>query len=205
VFSKARIEALSDGLFAIVLTLLVLEIKAPAGIPHGRLAAELLRDAPAWFSFAFTFFLGAVFWVDQHRVLHALSELTKPSLILNFVFLGFVSVLPFSTSLWGHYIREPLALQIYFSNELAIAIALLLQLEVAIRRGEVKEGADTGPIRFRLAAMCAIMALTVLATMFLPVNYYAYATMGAIVVTRLIRRRWKKQRQLAKAHGELVR
>ena len=92
---KGRIEALSDGLFAIVLTLLVLDIKPPAGVPQGQLPAELAKEIPSWISFGITFFLGSLYWVHQHRVLRSLSEVSVVSTILNLVFLAFVSVLPF--------------------------------------------------------------------------------------------------------------
>ena len=72
---KTRIEALSDALFAIVMTLLILEIKVPIGVPPYQLAAELAKDAPSWVSFAITFLLASIFWVDQHRVLHALAKI----------------------------------------------------------------------------------------------------------------------------------
>jgi uncharacterized membrane protein len=210
VFSKARIEALSDGLFAIALTLLVLDIKVPVltGIPHEHLhehlREELIKDASAWFSFGVTFFLGSMFWVDHHRVLHSLAEVTKPSLMLNFVFLACVSVLPFSTSLWGHYLGEPLAQQVYFSNEMAIAVTLFLELEVASRRGEIKQGTDTGPIRFRLVAMSLMLGTTVLSTIFLPIGDYGFVMIAAVVITRLVRKRWKKNRALLKAQTELA-
>ena len=198
-FSKTRLEALSDGLFAIVLTLLVLDIKVPSGVAHGQLGRELLKEIPAWFSFAFTFFLGSIFWVDQHKVLQTLSELSRRGLILNLLFLAMISVLPFSTSLWGHYIRDPLALIVYFSNQLAVALLLAVQLELAIRRGEIKPGADTWPIRYRLMAMTLIMTSAVVAAATLPVELYAFAPISASIIAKTIKRVWKKRRAAAAA------
>lgn len=195
-FSKARIEALSDGLFAIVLTLLILDIKAPVGVAHGELANELMKEGPAWVTFALTFFLGSILWVDQHKVLQMLSEVSKRSLILNLVFLALVSVMPFSTSLLGHYLRVPFVLRIYFLNQMACAVALTAQLEMAIRAGETREGVDLFSVRFRLIAMSLIMGSAVLAASFLDIHYYALAPISAGIVARVIKREWKKRRAL---------
>ena len=152
--SKSRIEALSDGLFAIVLTLLVLEIKPPAGVEHGKLGAELAKDLTSWVSFAFTFMIGSIFWVDQHRVLKSLSEISHISLSLNLLFLAFVSVLPFSTSVWGRNPGEHLATTIYFANMFAGAAVLTVLVEAAVARKEVVKDSNLSAVRFRLPSLC---------------------------------------------------
>ena len=130
-FSKHRLEALSDGVFAIAMTLLVLDIKVPVGVAKGQLGEALAKDAHGWISFAITFFIASVFWTFQHRLFELLEGVSQKMLVPTFVFLAFVSVLPFSTSLWGRHISEPLALLIYFGNQFAIAVALTVKLELA--------------------------------------------------------------------------
>ena len=72
-FSKHRVSALSDGIFSIAMTLLVLDLKPPVNVPHGQLWAALQRDSSAWGSFILTFAIAAKFWRLQHRVLDQLE------------------------------------------------------------------------------------------------------------------------------------
>lgn len=66
-FLKHRAEALSDGIFAIAMTLLVLDIKVPLG-SDAPLSTALGRESHAWISFAISFLLAGIFWMHQHRV-----------------------------------------------------------------------------------------------------------------------------------------
>src|SRR5947209_6864270 len=104
-FSKHRVEALSDGIFAIVMTLLIIEIKVPE---KGPLAEALRSQAHEWISFAVTFGIASLFWVLQHRLFDLVERLNTGILTLTFLALCLVTVLPFSTSLWGHHIAEPI-------------------------------------------------------------------------------------------------
>lgn len=73
-YSKHRIEALSDAVFAIAMTLLILDIKVPdAGFPGG-LAAALKHELHDWVSFLITFALTSIFWIFQHRVFERIEE-----------------------------------------------------------------------------------------------------------------------------------
>ena len=94
-FSKHRIEALSDAIFAIVMTLLVLDLKVPETIGPGGLLHALAADRATWASFFLTFLLASVFWVLQHQVFDLLEAISHQTLIPTFVFLGFVTILPF--------------------------------------------------------------------------------------------------------------
>ena len=106
---KHRIEALSDGIFAIAMTLLILDIKVPGEIAPGGLGHAIAHEGHEWISFLVTFVIASTFWVAQHRVFDLLEEIRTESLVLTFVTLGFVTVLPFTTSVWGHHIAESLA------------------------------------------------------------------------------------------------
>jgi uncharacterized membrane protein len=194
---KTRIEALSDGLFAIVMTLLILEIKVPIGASQNQLAAELAKEAPSWITFAVTFLLASFFWVDQHRVLSALSKISSEALALNFLFLALVSVLPFSTSLWGHYLRNHLAISLYFGNQLAIVLALTAQFELAVYRKQMIQDADTWKTRFRLGTLCLVLiAATVSALLVNPSRVWVAPFLVGLIM-RVARRRWKKTKTMA--------
>ena len=67
-FTKNRIEALSDGVFAITMTLLVLDLKVPDATAPSLLGAAIRHGGHAWFSFLVTFCIASIFWTLQHRV-----------------------------------------------------------------------------------------------------------------------------------------
>jgi len=186
-FSKHRLEALSDGVFAIVMTLLILDIKVPLGVAPGALGAALAQDGHAWVSFVVTFLISSIFWNLQRKVFELVDEMTSESLALTFVFLGLVTVLPFSTSLWGHYIRERLAFVLYFSNQLTIAIVLTAKLEISRLRGQLHHGPEAGDLRLRLYMMCAVMASAAIGALVLPMNQVWVAPLILGVAARITR------------------
>ena len=118
----ARVLALSDGVFAIVITLLVLEVHVPE-LTQGRSLAEALREVrPSFNAFVITFILTGMYWVG-HRDLFALIRRTDRGLVwLNVLYLLPMCLLPFGASLLGPYEREPTALHLYGLLLLAIAI-----------------------------------------------------------------------------------
>jgi uncharacterized membrane protein len=118
----ARVLALSDGVFAVVITLLVLEIHVPE-LTQGHSLAEALEEVrPSFNAFVVTFILTGMYWVG-HRDLFALIRRTDRGLVwLNILYLLPVCLLPFGASLLGPYGREPTALHIYGLLLVAIAV-----------------------------------------------------------------------------------
>ena len=126
-FSKHRLEMLSDGVFAVVMTLLVLEIK-PGLAPHSDNAAvsnALHALGLPLLSYGFAFFLTAVFWTLHHRKFLLLSQTDTPHTALTFTFLFGVSLLPFSLSIFLASMNSSLAEALYFANFTFIAATLL--------------------------------------------------------------------------------
>lgn len=197
-FSKHRIEALSDGVFAIAMTLLILDLKVPVDIAPGQLGAALRAHGHEWISFVITFALTSVFWTFQHRVFEVLERIDRENLTLTFVFLGFVSVLPFTTSLWGHHIKEPLAFELYFLNEFALASVLTAKIEVARFKGHLKLGTEANSLRRRLYSMCAVMATGTAAAAFLPLDrVWIPVSVLAVVMNVLRKVRERRLKRLA--------
>ena len=163
-------------------------------MPHEQLAAALGKSGPSWISFAITFFLVSVFWVDQHRVFHALSKVFKETLVLTFLFLARVSVLPFSTSFWGHNLKDSLATSIYFGNPLAIALALTTQVEIATRGKQILPNTDLGAIRFRLGSMRLVLASAVVSALYLELSYVWVAPITLMVAARVTKLLWRRRR-----------
>ena len=110
-----RVEAFSDGVFAIVLTILVLELKVPivagAGIVDffGALGGML----PKLGAFAFSFFIVAIFWVNHHHLFNQLARIDTRLVWMNVAFLFFCSLFPFLTAFVGDYLGAAVPVACY--------------------------------------------------------------------------------------------
>ena len=109
----SRVLRLSDGVFAIIMTLLVLDIRVPRLSEGTSLAAAVRELRPSLTAFVISFILAGMYWV-RHRDLFGLIRLTNRGLVwLNLVFLLALCLLPLGTELLGRYNRQSAALQIY--------------------------------------------------------------------------------------------
>jgi uncharacterized membrane protein len=118
----ARVLALSDGVFAIIITLLVLEVHVPE-LTQGRSLNQALAEIrPSFQAFVISFILAGMYWVG-HRDLFALIRRTDRGLVwLNILYLLPLCLLPFGAGLLGRYDQEPVALRIYGLLLVAIAV-----------------------------------------------------------------------------------
>lgn len=117
--STTRIETLTDGVFAIVMTLLVLELEVP-DVRGGHLIDVLLHDWPAYASYAISFVMLGVYWVSHHVQCNSIRFADRPFLWLNLLFLFLVSLVPFSTALLGKYWQVPALPTLYGLHLMAI-------------------------------------------------------------------------------------
>jgi uncharacterized membrane protein len=118
----ARVLALSDGVFAILITLLVLEIHVPELTQGHSLNQALHEIRPSLVAFVISFILAGMYWVG-HRDLFALLRRTDRGLVwLNILYLLPLCLLPFAAGLLGRYDREPVALRLYGLLLVAIAV-----------------------------------------------------------------------------------
>ena len=122
----ARVLALSDGVFAIVITLLVLEIHVPE-LTRGQDLSEALREVrPSFIGFLISFLVTAIAWAG-HRDLFALIRRTDRTLVwLNLVYLLPLTLLPFGAALISRYDRESVGLSLYGVQLLLIALTRLI-------------------------------------------------------------------------------
>ena len=132
-----RVLALSDGVFAIILTLLVLEIHVP-DLGAGQTLREALREIrPSLVAFLISFVVVAIAWAG-HRDLFALIRRTDRGIVwLNFLYLLPLSILPFGAAMLAAYEREPIAIKIYGLILVATVVTRLATWLYATRRTHI--------------------------------------------------------------------
>ena len=120
----ARIEAFSDGVFAIAVTLLILEVKIPP-VGSGRLGTLLLQQWPSYFAFVLSFAFIGIMWMNHHRMFNHIRRSDDGLLILNLLLLLGVTAVPFPTAVLAIHLRSPyarIATMVYSGTYLVIAI-----------------------------------------------------------------------------------
>ena len=127
---KNRIEALSDGIFAIVMTLLVLELKV-TGLPENAsnvvLAPALFHLWPEFLSYIVSFIGLGIYWVAHHYMYHVIKRSDRTLLWLNILFFMFVSLIPFSANMINSYRQTQIAPLFFGANLTLIGWTLYLQ------------------------------------------------------------------------------
>jgi len=116
ILSKSRVETFSDGIFAIIVTLLILELKVPH-IEHAESGGELLSAlgtfVPKIISWVISFLTICIVWVNHHRIFEMLKGINIVLFWLNVLVLLFVCFVPFPTAMVGDYPLNPIAVASY--------------------------------------------------------------------------------------------
>jgi len=192
-FSKHRIEALSDGVFAVVMTLLVLEIK-PEMEPHA--GDEAVRHMLAGLglpvlTFAFAFLISCIFWVLHHRKFAMLRHTNSVHTGLSLFFLFTVTLLPVSISIYLHAKATGLAQAVYFGNFTLIALPLLLSWLYALRAGLVDPAQPAATTRNLTRRMASLTLVGLIATVssYFHLQYLFLLILPVILYLRLAARK----------------
>ena len=106
--NKTRLEAFSDGVIAIIITIMVLELK----VPHGADLRDLLPVLPVFLSYVLSFVYIGIYWNNHHHMLHAVHKVNGRILWANLHLLLWLSLIPFATGWMGenHFLTLPVAL-----------------------------------------------------------------------------------------------
>jgi uncharacterized membrane protein len=113
--NKNRVEAFSDGVFAIVITLLILDIRVPE-VEYSQLLVSLVAVLPRIFAYVISFGVIGVYWLAHHQSLQLIGKLNGFLIWLNLAYLLAVSFMPFPTALLGRYPMQPIPIVIYGLN-----------------------------------------------------------------------------------------
>ena len=126
---KNRLEAFSDGVIAIIITIMVLELK----VPHGEGLGTLRPLIPVFLSYVLSFVYLGIYWNNHHHMLHTVHKVTGPILWANLHLLFWLSLFPFATGWMGenHFAATPAALYGVVTLMAAIAYYILQQLIIA--------------------------------------------------------------------------
>ena len=123
----SRIEGLSDAVFAIVMTLLVLELKVPE-VQEGAGRIQFVKNFvalwPEFLNYFISFIILGVYWIGHHKQFHYIQHSDRMLLWLNMFFLMFVALIPFSTALLGTYPERHVPILFYSMNLMVVAIFL---------------------------------------------------------------------------------
>jgi uncharacterized membrane protein len=174
--STNRLEAFSDGVIAVAITLLVLNIDLPHLRPHQSLAGGLIGQWPVYVAYAVSFLTIGIIWVNHHVMIGRLREADRAILFLNLLLLMSIAVLPFATRLMAAYLRnshgQHLATGVYSGAFLVMALffatlnrhilltkAHLLHLDLSIeQRRQILFRSIAGVVPYAIATALAVVS-----------------------------------------------
>ncbi|MBK9109637.1 MAG: DUF1211 domain-containing protein [Saprospiraceae bacterium] len=126
--TKTRLEAFSDGVLAIIITIMVLEMK----VPHGSSWSDLMALWPIFISYAISFAYIGIYWGNHHHLLHSMNKITSGIMLANLNLLFWLSLIPFATAWMGenHFAENTVALYCLMLLMCAFAYYILQTLVV---------------------------------------------------------------------------
>jgi len=133
---KTRLEAFSDGVLAIIITIMVLELK----VPHDPSLAGLMPLVPVFLSYVLSFIYVGIYWNNHHHMLHACGKVTGGVLWANLHLLFWLSLFPFATGWMGENHFSVLPTALYGAVLLAAAVAyFILQQTIIAAQGQASK------------------------------------------------------------------
>jgi uncharacterized membrane protein len=156
--SKGRLEAFSDGVIAIIITIMVLELK----VPHGTDFAALEPLLPVFLSYLLSFVYVAIYWNNHHHLFHTVEHVNGPIMWANIHLLFWQSLVPFVTGWMGenHFEALPTALYGFVLLMSAIAYTILQRAIVAKQGpGSMLAGALGRDRKGKLSLICYLAAI----------------------------------------------
>ena len=139
---RGRVEAFSDGVFAVAITFLVLAIKVPSTSGPGSLVHQLLKLWPAFAAWLISFMVIGIIWVNHHTFMNKLARVDRTMLFLNLLLLLFVVFLPYPTGIVADYLKvggwdAKVAVALYSTVMLGMSLAFTGMYRWAGRHDEL--------------------------------------------------------------------
>ena len=191
---RTRLEAFSDGVFAVAITLLALNI-AVAGPGHGQsLADQLGSHWPAFVAYVISFFTIGIIWVNHHALLRSVKAVDRTLLFLNLVLLLFVVLIPFSTATAAEYLTKGnwdshVAMALYAGVFVAMSLGFGGIFEWTLHSESVYQPVPPErrwAARIRFVGGAAVYAVAVVIALFSA--YAAFVLMGLVAVYYIFER-----------------
>jgi TMEM175 potassium channel family protein len=191
-----RIEALTDGIFAIAMTLQVLSLNLPetAGILNeAGLHHLLINQFDKFFNYARSFLLLAIFWIIHHQQFHQIIKTDRKHLWINIFMLMFVALIPFSTTIVGNFNNDWMA-EFFFGGNLFF-VGLFIQLNWLyatnrhrlVRKNYPQEKIDIGKRRGMVTPLISLLAMGI-STINPSLASYTYLIIPAILLLPSLKR-----------------
>jgi len=186
--TKGRLEAFSDGVLAIIITIMVLELK----VPHGASFADLSPLFPVFLSYVLSFVYVGIYWNNHHHMFHAASKVTGGILWANMHLLFWLSLVPFVTAWMGENHFEPTPVALYGVVLFMAGCAYyILARALAAHHGRDSKLAQALGTDFKGRISVAIYAVAILAASWSPafagLLYVAVALMWLVPDRRIER------------------
>ena len=162
-----RLLTLSDGVIAIALTLLVLQLRVPdpsqLANPDSAadLAAQLSKGSASLVSYVISFYVIAQFWMVHRQVFRRLSDQEEGLEWVNFAFLFTITIMPFASDLLGDFVGNPLAVDIFALNLLLASLSTQAMIIIARRKGLLISDARERSARISAAVVPVVMAASI--------------------------------------------
>lgn len=185
--SKHRLEALADGIFAVAMTLLVIELKIPASMHdanHQQLANLLIAFIPKYIAWLVSFFVLAIFWYSSTRHMQYVRHINGQLIALKILFLGLVSFTPFTASLTGEFVYLFISQVAYGSIMFLLGIASICMVRYIYRHPELC-GSTPMPMAVYRSAQFRTSGLLVVAILSIVIAYF-YPAMGNLAFMLMI-------------------
>lgn len=186
--NKSRLEAFSDGVIAIIITIMVLELK----VPHGENVQALVPLVPTFLSYVLSFVYVGIYWNNHHHMLHATERVSGAILWANLHLLFWLSLFPFATAWMGenHFASVPTALYGAVLLMAGVAYWILQQLIIASQgRGSLLKKAIGNDWKGKLSpALYAIAILACLYSQWIAQALFVFVALMWLIPDRRIER-----------------
>jgi len=175
---KGRLEAFSDGVIAVIITIMVLEMK----VPHGTDVAALMPLIPVFLTYVLSFVFVGIYWNNHHHMLHAVQHVTGGGLWANLHLLFWLSLIPFVTGWMSENHFESLPVAIYGAVLFMCGVAYYIFERVLVRN----HGADSALARALGVELKGILSVLIYAVAILLAFWQPIAACALYVLVAIM-------------------